>query len=563
MTGEYERRLVEDEIDRIETEQLRSAEKLLERLNGLASDNSGSSDSSVHNGAPAQEHQIRGVIAGWRAARNYDTVCLTGPTGCGKSYIITALTNLALLCGMKVAIYSDRKLIILQTHKNLSGHNVSHGVRSASLKRLENLHQDVQICSMQTEMARSIRTERTALHRAGVVIVDEAHKQASAGYLDVLQRHLAMGAKIFGITASPIEIAHLYKKLEVFACNSEMFRIGALVPARVRTITEMDTSRIKPVKTGEYLEGDIMKECWSPAIVGHIYKDWKTLNPDARPALCFAPGVAGSVWIAKEFHKHGVRLAHVDAQDIWVDGAPIKDDQEGTVRQQIVDDIKTGRVVGITNCQVFQEGVDLPLLYHLILATPIGSRRNAVQVFGRVMRYHESTPDHCLITDHAGNCLDSRTEVLTPSGWKGMYDKFTQVAAYCPRTGLVKYQNVTDRIVRRVLPGERMSVLESPQFDVRVTEGHRVLFKKRQLLDGKMIWEEGCRIAEAGELTAGNLRFQLPVSGFQNEEKAVNLSKHELEMIGWFLSDGHFEDQTKRPRNLSFTQSAHQPWSRI
>lgn len=59
-----------------------------------------------------------------------------------------------------------------------------------------------------------------------------------------------------------------------------------------------------------------------------------------------------------------------------------------------------GKVAIVGNCR---EGIDLPLTYHCILATPIGSLASYLQTVGRVLRHSKETPNVVLVTDHGGN----------------------------------------------------------------------------------------------------------------------------------------------------------------
>jgi superfamily II DNA or RNA helicase len=45
-------------------------------------------------------------------------------------------------------------------------------------------------------------------------------------------------------------------------------------------------------------------------------------------------------------------------------------------------------------------------MFHLILATPIGSLKSYIQTCGRVIRKSPQTPDYVLITDHAGSFFE-------------------------------------------------------------------------------------------------------------------------------------------------------------
>lgn len=348
-------------------------------------------------------HQIKAVVETMKAFHHFDTLALCAPTGGGKGLITTAIINLLAEYGKSAIVYNSRKFLTQQTYDRLEEDGVHFGVRAASMKEKQNLNAKFQIGSIQTDIARCINQGCWSIHDANLVIVDEAHLSATGKSLELLQKYLAAGSKILGITATPIGISHLYKELIVAGTNSDMRACGAHVKARVFAPHQLDLEKIKPEKTGEYNEGDIRRECWSQAIVGHIYNDWKRLNPDARPALTCAPGVPESVSVAQDFFSRGHKVAHIDAKEVWVNGERYNDDVNGTARNQVMHDMRKGEFDMLCHVGTVQEGVDIPSLYHLIMARPYGSLRNCLQVYGRVLRKSPETPDEVLVTDHGGN----------------------------------------------------------------------------------------------------------------------------------------------------------------
>ena len=350
------------------------------------------------------EHQAKGLMELLRLSKDYQSLCLCSPTGGGKTLMMAAMSILAESLGMRVAIYTNRRLLTRQMFENFERYKIQHGVRSAAFRSRENMLRAVQISSIATEFRRVLDQKVWHLHDADLVLVDEAHMQASDRCQEVLQKHLASGALLIGVSATPVEVSHIYKRLVVAGTKAELRRCGAHVPAIVKSCTEMDTRKIEKVLLykAEFGEED-MRECWGQAIVGRVYDEWKIYNPDARQALCFAPGVSESMWLAKEFRGHGVSVAHIDAKDVWVNGELQKDSAEGEVRRQVLDDWDAGRIKVVFNCQVMVEGIDRPSIYHGILARPFGSLKNYVQAVGRFIRRSEATPDNVLITDHGGN----------------------------------------------------------------------------------------------------------------------------------------------------------------
>ena len=139
---------------------------------------------------------------------------------------------------------------------------------------------------------------------------------------------------------------------------------------------------------------------WGQHVVASVLRSWKKLNPDARPSLGMAPGVPESLGLAEDYWRHGINAAHIDGEGIFVNGK-YKRTTEQRDRDELFAMLQDGTVPQIWNRYVLREGVDFPWLYLLQLATPIVDLKGYIQVCGRVLRSHPTTPEVRII-DHAG-----------------------------------------------------------------------------------------------------------------------------------------------------------------
>lgn len=352
---------------------------------------------------PPWDHQRTGLVDLFAKGQDKRMVVLCSPTGGGKGLMQSAIINLLEKQRKGAVIYNCRRLLTTQSYERLQEDGIDFGVRAAGIKNLQDLNARVQVSSLQTDVQRVLNQQCWDIHDCDIVIVDEAHLCMSAKYLELFQKYLANGATIIGVTGTPVGMSAMYQDIAVAGTNSQLRACKSHVPARTFSCSEMDTSKIKPTKTGEYREGDIIKECWSHAVVGYIYNDYRRLNPDGKPALAAGPDVDSAIWISEEFLGHGHRVLHIDAKEVIVNGERYKNDAAGKVRNQALDDFRKGEFDILTNCEVIQQGIDLPNLHHLILARPYGSLANYLQTCGRVIRYSDETPNEVIIQDHAGN----------------------------------------------------------------------------------------------------------------------------------------------------------------
>lgn len=328
---------------------------------------------------------------------------ITAPTGAGKSIIFLGLCRWAIENDKKVAIYCCRNLLVQQLITGMQKGKLDFGVRAAQFRKYRKANANVQLCSLDTVYS-SFKKDLHDLPKADIVIVDEAHQQKQTKACQVFEKHVERGASLIGFTATPVDLSHIYDRLEAVCVNSDMrsksLDYPAHVPALIYGCPEMDTSKLKPLKTGEFSNRQVIKEVWTPQIFGHIVEHYKKLNPKRKPALLFAPGVKESKWLCDMLNRHDIPAAHIDGSDVYIDGEEFRSDPEK--REEVIDRLKSGDIKVICNRFVMREGIDIPELYHIILATPIGSLASYVQVVGRVLRNHPSI-SKVVIQDHAGN----------------------------------------------------------------------------------------------------------------------------------------------------------------
>jgi superfamily II DNA or RNA helicase len=483
---------------------------------------------------------------------------LTAPTGTGKTKIMLALIEWAAENRMPSTLYTNRRMLCDQTAKVLDDHGIDYGLRAAGHKPA--LLRDVQLAMTPTEYSAVVRKQSRAIHHSGLVLCDELHMQGGGMLAELLDLHYLDGAAICGVTATPIDLEGDWEQLIIAGRVSDGRSCGALIPAYTYCPDTPDLKHIKQYKVGEDLtDKENHSAIMRPGVFGRIWEHWKRLNPDGKPTILFGPDVAGSIYFAQEFHKHGVPAAHIDAKQIWINGEYIESTDEN--RQDIVAKSESGEITVVCNRFVLREGINMPHLAHAIFACVFGSLKSYVQAGGRVLRAHPSLTEVC-VQDHGGNyCLDSQTEVLTPRGWMGpdsIRDDDT-VAGYDLQTGSISWQPIQQRIDRPLEPGETMYEAHGKFCDMRVTGNHRLAFKKRTCTpSNNPVWPDRFVLARADELAQSFSRFKIPVSGHQ-AATGVSLTDDELRFLGWFITDGHRSKFTTRDRDVVIAQSNHQP----
>jgi superfamily II DNA or RNA helicase len=357
---------------------------------------------------PHQRFGVEETIS--RLEGGAESVCLTSPTGSGKTTMMIALANwMSEHKYGKVACFTNRILLTEQTRGNfsLAGHSV--GVISSSMKWAEREEAPIQIATIQTILARR-RANSDYWVDADLVLVDEVHQVSTGESADLLNAYKEKGAKVVGVTATPLGVCNVCDDLIVAARTRDLQEQGILCFAKWFAPTELDTRKLVKGKVNLELTENEARKTWGPLrggdevrtrIVGNLIDHYERLHPEKANTLAFAPGVKESVWAARYCTSRGIRSLHVDGQDFWVDGKTYDRKQSEQVFQDAMQEWRDGDIKILWNRFVLREGIDEPHVKCVMLATPVGSYRSFLQMVGRGLRTHESK-DMCIVLDFGG-----------------------------------------------------------------------------------------------------------------------------------------------------------------
>lgn len=529
---------------------------------------------------PLWPHQSYGVEAYFDALiLGHRRILLTSPTGGGKTRTVAEIVRRYVANGKRVAWHTNRKMLLEQTAVGLDELGLTAGKRASG--HFAELHHNLQLCSVQTERARTLKGSKWEIHKADLAVFDEAHLQANDTAARLMGKYLDNGAVILGVTATPIDLGDFYDTLIVAGTNSELRECGALVRAEHFGPDEPDLKQIGSYQLGEDVSEEKNRKLMGSvedggtfkttdgftgsrmtpdnkikALFGRIIDWWNRLNPvGGKRTLGFAPGVRESLWLAMQFHESGVPAAHIDGEDVWVDGELHRSDKR--IREEVIRDFKRGIIRVLWNRFVLREGIDIPEVQHMILACVIGSLQSYIQIGGRGLRVCKYTgKDRCVVQDHGG-CLDTETEILTARGWvdyKGIQDS-DSVAAFDRFNGSIRWCPILHRHERILEAGEKMFQLQGRSINARVTGNHRFLVSERVNVGNQKEWLPCYEFMRADTLNLSAKRVKIPVSGVQ-ESSGVRLTDEQIAFIGWFVTDGTLSGKRQQ---LTITQADHQP----
>lgn len=342
---------------------------------------------------PHQESGLRELFAALESGEQ--RICLTSPTGGGKSRMLEETIRWATERDWRTSLYTNRTMLLDQIADTLRNAGINFGIRASGHDQAFSL--PVQLSMIQTEEERVYKQAVWHLHNADLVLIDECHNQGGDIAQKIIKDH---ACRVVGVTATPLEIGHIYTKLIVAGHNSDLRKCGAHVPCYTFGPDEPDTWSLKRQATGEFKEGDIVKVIMTPTIFGRVLEHYERYNPEHKPTILFAPGVKESIWFAERFEEAGIRAAHIDGKKIYLDGELFPNSQE--LRDRIRRESEDGSIKVICNRFVMREGIDFPWLAHCIFATVFGAPTSFLQAGGRLLRSYPGL-DRVTLQDHGGN----------------------------------------------------------------------------------------------------------------------------------------------------------------
>ena len=361
-------------------------------------------------------HQDRGKEA-IKLARlmGYRSIIAVAPCGSGKSRIMAQLCREEVENGGSVKIYLHRSMLREQLSEVFNAQGIEHGVQVAGIE--PDFSKPIQICMTDSVYSRAVNKGEWDIGTPSMVVFDEGHNQvegkaraivfgATSGLI-AMKGHYETGATILGFSATPVNCGLFYDKLVSFGGYKECRDVGAHLPVKVYSPSEIDCTGLAKNADGEFSSAKVQER--ATHIVGDAYDHWRKLNPDSLPALLFAPSLEGSKWFAEQWANHGVPVAHLDGKEALL---PVRSktgsisleryDATPGIRQQILDMSKSGEIKVLMNRFVLREAIDMPWIYHGIGATVFGGIATYLQSVGRIQRY-SSQYTFKILQDHGGS----------------------------------------------------------------------------------------------------------------------------------------------------------------
>jgi superfamily II DNA or RNA helicase len=225
-----------------------------------------------------------------------------------------------------------------------------------------------------------------------LIVVDEAHHSTSRTYRDILNRF--PNARVLGVTATPIRLdgkgfRGIFDELICGVTVAELIASGSLSQYKyIATEVSMSVDGVGK-RQGDFKAEEVAKANPVAGLAGDVVKSYRDYL-EGKQAVIFCINVEHSIAIAEHFKAAGIIAHHLDGNTPSME------------RADVMTQFRDKQIQVLTNCALFDEGLDIPSLDGVILARPTQSLSRFLQMVGRALRPCEGK-DRAIIIDLAGN----------------------------------------------------------------------------------------------------------------------------------------------------------------
>ena len=330
---------------------------------------------------PEQQRVIDEIRA--HLANGVRRILVVAPCGFGKTVLSAFMVKAASGNGKRCAFSVHRRELVKQTIDTFAMAGIKHGVISAGFHPYRKAR--VQIAS--------IPTWRRRIKQVGdfdIILTDEAHHSCAATYVDLMAQY--PNAVHIGLTATPerLDGRGLGKHFDVIVEGPSVRWLidnGFLAPFRLFSVPSVVTEGLH-TRMGDFAIGEVIERMNASTVTGDALREYRR-HAAGKRFIIFEASRERSRAAAKLFTEAGFPCAHVDG------------DTPHEERDRAMRDFRLGKLIGLSNVELFGEGVDVPEMECSIHCRPTQSLSMWVQQCMRPMR--RAPGKVAIILDHAGN----------------------------------------------------------------------------------------------------------------------------------------------------------------
>jgi superfamily II DNA or RNA helicase/diadenosine tetraphosphate (Ap4A) HIT family hydrolase len=253
------------------------------------------------------------------------------------------------------------------------------------------LDADLVLASVQ-KLSRAEHLERLASQRFDYVVVDEVHHADAASYRRILAR-ISPGF-LLGLTATPDradegDILGLFDDHLAFRAGLDVgIEAGRLVPFAYFGLKDVVDYANIPWRNRRFDPDALAAAVQTDRRMERLWEGWRE-HGGAR-SLVFCASIAHAEYAQRWLAMRGVRVVAVHSQPGSAD------------REQALRELAAGELDAVCAVDLFNEGVDVPLVDRVVMLRPTESPVVFLQQLGRGLRVAEGK-DKLTVIDFVGN----------------------------------------------------------------------------------------------------------------------------------------------------------------
>ena len=333
----------------------------------------------------SRPYQSRIIISLRLSMRENKHVLLCSPTGSGKSFIFSHITNSVAKSGKRIWVIVPMRQLLKQTSEHFLKWKIPHAMIAAGLQ--ESRAFKVHIVSKQTLERRWDKIKNWP----DAIIIDECHQNYD--FQMELKSQAPEHTHLIGLTATPERLSgeglsDIYDDIVYGPSILELVSDGYLSPVRYFAPPLEGVEELH--RRGTEFDSDELEALFKRrAIYGKVVDHYRQYA-HGRPTLVFCRDVRSAEKWAAQFRESGYRFESIDGK------MPDK------TRHALVDALKDGRIDGLTSCELITTGFDCPRVECVIKLRPTESKALDSQMNGRGMRIWPGKED-LVILDFVNN----------------------------------------------------------------------------------------------------------------------------------------------------------------
>lgn len=371
-----------------------------------------------------QRELIAQIYEAWKTDKR---LLVQLPTGAGKTVIFSEVVSNFASRGETCLVLVHREELLTQAVAKLW--KVTGG---AGIGVIKNGYKPDYSLPIQVASVQSLKNRLSLLESPDLIIIDEAHHVRAKTYESILEAY--GNAYQLGVTATPIRLdgkgfEDSFDRLLCGATTKELIELGYLSPYKFYACPNPMVTKGVGKTGGDYNLTELARANDIEVMVGDFTDQYRQFASGKR-CLVFAINVEHSIAIAQAYNKAGIKAAHLD-------GKSSRDD-----RAQILKAFERGEIKVLTNCALFDEGLDIPALEAVQIARPTASLSRWLQMCGRVLRPFEGK-ENAIIIDHTWTFNNLKLPT-TPRNWLLTGDELveTNTELYRDADGEVKEREI-------------------------------------------------------------------------------------------------------------------------